>query len=98
MEVSKDREYVLLSWKWCWNKDHLVFWGHQTKDGEERSYGGYTMDLDTCEKYTEEELVKERHKFWKPHWRLFDLDRSESYAVKLSDLHKFGQKKTIIYK
>ncbi|QNK86467.1 hypothetical protein H7992_14485 [Sporosarcina sp. resist] len=97
MNIDKEREYVLLSWKWCWDKDHLVFWGHQTADEEKRSYGGYTMDVEGCEKYTEQELIESHHRFWGSQ-RMHELDREGTYAIKLSDLLKFGQKKTIIYK
>jgi hypothetical protein len=91
------REYVLVSWKWSWKKDHLVFWGKETRFEEPRSYGGYTMDLNSCEKYTSEDITNKGHVFWnnqKPH----ELDRSESYAVKISDLHNFGKTKTIVWR
>ncbi len=100
MTISPEREYVLLSVKW--SKDgYLVFWGTQTKDEEKRSYSGYTMDLDTCEKYTYDEAVKESvdrlewkgQKFWELKKECWD----GTWAVKLSDLHNFGQKKTIIW-
>ena len=98
MSISTEREYVLLSWKWSHEKDYFLFWGRQTEDHEERSYSGYEMDINACEKYTEAELIKSNKRFWESRWKLHELDRSESYAVKLSDLDKFGRKKTIIYR
>lgn len=95
--ISKNREYVLVSWKWSWNKDHLMFWGSQSKDDERRSFGGYTMDVENCEKYTKDELNKENHLFWEGQ-KVRDLDTDETYAVKLSDLRHFGQRKTIIWR
>lgn len=97
MFINNRREYVLLSWKWSYNKDILMFWGSQTEDDEKRSFGGYTMDVEGCEKYTKEELVKAHHRFWNGQ-KMYELDTDQSYAIKLSDLHKFGRKKTIIYK
>jgi len=93
------REYVLVSIKWCRNKDYLIFWGTETADNApKRSYSGYTMDLDGCEKYTKEELEKERHLFWDGKTPAYKLIQDESYAVKITDLHHFGRKMTIIYK
>lgn len=96
--ISKDREYVLLSVKW--SKDgYLVFWGTQTKDDEKRSYSGYTMDLETCEKYTYEEAVNEHHPEWKGQkfWELQKECWDGTWAVKIKDLHVFGQRKAIIW-
>lgn len=55
--MSKEREYVIV----C--NEHkglfagcLLFWGERTADGEKRSFGGYTSNLDACERYTLEEV------------------------------------------
>jgi len=74
-----------------------MFWGTQTEDDEERSFGGYTIDVDDCEKYTKQEIVDRGHLFWEGQ-ELFQLDTDESYAVKLDDLRQWGRKKTIIYR
>lgn len=34
----------------------LLFWGEYTADLEKRSFGGYTSDLDKCERYTLDEI------------------------------------------
>ena len=34
----------------------LLFWGTLTPDNAERSYSGYTCQIDKCERYTREEL------------------------------------------
>ena len=52
-----NRNYVIV----CNNhegilKDALLFWGHYTKNTEQRSYGGYTQQFDKCEKYTKVEI------------------------------------------
>ena len=61
MNVSEDRQYVIV----C--REHkallspaLLFWGSLTDDDAKRSYGGYTMDIDKCERYTRDELEKWR--------------------------------------
>lgn len=95
MSISEKREYVLVSWKWSWKNGYLLFWGEQTEDQEKRSFGGYTQDVDTCEKYSKEDLKEKGFPFWRSR-SLQELDREKSYAVKISDLHKFGAKQTVI--
>ena len=41
----------------------LLFWGNKTNDEEPRSFGGYTSDIDKCERYSEEELLESGYKF-----------------------------------
>lgn len=95
MPISEKREYVLVSWKWSWQNGYLLFWGKRTEDQEKRSYGGYTQDLDACEKYTKNELKDKGFPFWKSK-SLLRLDKEKSYAVKLSDLYKFGTRQTVV--
>ena len=52
----RDRRYVIV----C--NEHsgmfrgtLLFWGSRTEEGQERSFGGYTSDIDNCEIYSENE-------------------------------------------
>ncbi|PVC74968.1 hypothetical protein C2I27_03520 [Priestia megaterium] len=96
MNVNDEREYVLLSWKWSYNKDILRFWGTLTDDKEERSYSGYNVDTDSCERYTKQELKERGHLFWEGQ-KLHELHRDESYAIKLSDLLVLGRKFSVIY-
>jgi len=98
MEISKDREYVLVSIKWT-GDGHLIFWGNKTDDNESRSYSGYTMNLDTCERYKRDEIREEYHPIWNGErlGELLDKDPNGTWAVKVNDLEKIGQKKTIIW-
>lgn len=41
----------------------LLFWGHRTQDAEERSFGGYTSDIDGCELYSERDLKEKCYHF-----------------------------------
>ena len=41
-------------------KDTLLFWGSLTDDNEERSFSGYTCQIDKCERYTRQELEEWR--------------------------------------
>mgnify|MGYP000092217642 FL=1 len=59
-----DRKYVIVcnKHKAMWN-GCLLFWGHLTYDDESRSFGGYTSDLERCERYTLEEIQDEHYTF-----------------------------------
>ena len=60
----RDRRYVIV----C--NEHsgmfrgtLLFWGSRTEDGQERSFGGYTSDIDNCEIYSENEVKEKGYYF-----------------------------------
>lgn len=100
MSINDKREYVLVSVKWSRGEGYLLFWGSLSNDTENRSYSGYTMDLDTCEKYTIEEIREECLPIWKGQsfYELVKEDSNGTWAVKINDLHNLGQKKTIIWR
>jgi hypothetical protein len=60
----RDRRYVIV----C--NEHsgmfrgtLLFWGSRTEEGQERSFGGYTSDIDNCEIYSENEVKEKGYYF-----------------------------------
>lgn len=64
----RDRRYVIV----C--NEHsgmfrgtLLFWGSRTEEGQERSFGGYTSDIDNCEIYSENEVKEKGYYFPKYH-------------------------------
>ena len=78
MNVSEDRQYVIV----C--REHkallspaLLFWGSLTDDDAKRSYSGYTMDIDKCERYTRDELEKWRGNL-KEEYPFFDELKTKS--------------------
>lgn len=86
------REYVLVSRKW--SKSTLVFWGYYTKDNKERSFGGYTNDINVCERYTLEEIIGEDS-----HFRPFDIktfwnrsNSDETFYATIEELEKHFRK------
>jgi hypothetical protein len=91
-----ERNYVIVSTQYI--HDGLVqFWGEYTPDdAKRRSYGGYTRNLDTCEKYTSKELKANCYKFpfyrKNMHWL-----RTDNFYIKMSNLDKLGTKMTVIY-
>lgn len=45
----------------------LLFWGSRTQDEQERSFGGYTSDIDSCELYSISEVKEKGYHFPKYH-------------------------------
>lgn len=82
MKISEERKYVLVSKKW--SKNNLVFWGNVTKDEDERSFGGYTDDLNHCERYT----LKEVERFLKFEHLEFmsNKNKDETYYATVEEL------------
>lgn len=100
MKINDERRYVLLSVKWCRNGT-LVFWGKRTADEEERSFGGYTNDLNQCERYTYDESRSERHTHHEYKGEsleeLMNIDRSGTWIVNIDDLDKLGRKSLVFH-
>ena len=93
MNVSEDRQYVIV----C--REHktllspaLLFWGSLTDDDAKRSYGGYTMDIDKCERYTRDELekwrgnLKEEYPFFDELKAKSDFDRQDEILIRIWEL------------
>ena len=101
MNVSKDRQYVIV----C--REHkallspaLLFWGSLTDDDAKRSYGGYTMDIDKCERYTKDELekwrghLKEEYPFFDELKAKSDFYRQDEILIRIWELeHILGYRK-----
>lgn len=71
----------------------LLFWGELTPDeAEERSFGGYTSDIDKCEKYNIEEIRKSGYKFPVYDGRMThkSFKRHRDVAIKISQLCELG--------
>lgn len=100
MKINDERRYVLLSVKWCVNGS-LVFWGTRTADKEKRSFGGYTNDLNQCERYTFDEANNERHTHH--HYKcetieeLMNIDREGTWIVDVDHLDNLGRKSLVFH-
>lgn len=77
-----DREYIIV----C--NEHkgiftgaLLFWGHKTEDNEERSFSGYTSDIDNCERYTLKEIEEKGY-----HFSIYESGMSFCDFLKLNDV------------
>ena len=72
-----------------------MFWGTKTKDDEERSFAGYTDDINACERYTFNEARNERHSHYEYNdetlEQLMNIDRDGTWIVHINDLEKLGK-------
>lgn len=70
-DIGASRQYVIVCnehsgmWAGC-----VLFWGQLTDDGDKRSFGGYTTDIDSCERYSPQDLESGN---W--HFAVFNKDR-----------------------
>lgn len=94
----REREYVIVcnEHKAIFN-GVLLFWGNRTQDDAERSYGGYTCDLDKCERYTREELEKWRTPHEKEYPFLEEItkpfNKNDEVLITIKELEKIGYRK-----
>lgn len=86
------RDYVLLSRKY--SKSTLVFWGSYTRDDKPRSFGGYTNDINVCERYTLEEITSESSRFIPFSMKEFRKrsNSDETFYVTIEELKEHFQK------
>ena len=86
--MNKNRKYMIATKRHeGLIRDALLFWGHLTEDNEERSFGGYTVDINKCEKYTKEELEEYRKRKFSEETMLFlDETKKPCWQLKNYDL------------
>lgn len=97
-KISEDREYVIVCnkhrgyWLGC-----LLFWGERTPDDEKRSFGGYTSNLNICERYTKSELENSHYNF--PFYKSGDdWKKYENFAVRIDQFNELGLRQaTVVY-
>ena len=85
------RKYVVLNRPFRIRKlGMLSFWGKYTQDNQERSFSGYTVNVDECEKYTLKELRESRYNF--PKFSKKEFDKKENsdtcFYATVDDLEK----------
>lgn len=87
MNVNSERKYVIV----CNDhpaifKDALLFWGSLTDNRmKKRSFGGYTCQIDKCERYTRKELEEWRGDL-KAEYPFFDELKKESDFFRKSEV------------
>lgn len=85
--IATNREYVIVSFEHSGQSD-LAFWGLLTDDKEKRSFSGYTFDLDSCERYTQDEIIEaDNPALFYQGESLYELMKSYvDVAIKVDDL------------
>lgn len=102
-DISASREYVIVSPKHS-NfpfSGALVYWGHLSADNEKRSFGGYTFNLDKCERYTLKEVLDKRKDLYLYHGESYrEMFQHENVIIKVSELFAIEdlQKATMVYR
>lgn len=94
MNVNSERKYVIVSNEHeAIIKDALFFWGSLTDDNaEKRSFGGYTCQIDKCERYTRKELedfrgnLKEEYPFFDELTNERDFFKKSEVFISIDDL------------
>ena len=98
MTDNSNREYIIV----CNRHEAmfptcLLFWGCKTKDKElRRSFGGYTTNINKCERYSLEELQEENLKI--PFYNgenEYDFKQMDDVIIKIEDLLNFSWLKTM---
>lgn len=98
------RDYVIVCNRHRKKWEDLLFWGKYTNFEEKRRFGGYTSDLNKCERYTLTE-IKTWRGYSSEHYIMFeDIDPAKFYdypdiICTISQLESIGfQKATIMRK
>lgn len=79
----------------------LLFWGHYTGDNDKRSFGGYTSDIEKCERYSIEDIEKCDYNF--PLYNgenEADFKKIDDVIIKVDDLLAFDwiRTMTVVYR
>lgn len=92
-EINSERKYVIVCNEHkAMLKDTLLFWGSLTDDNSKRSFGGYTCQIDKCERYTRQELeewrgdLKKEYPFFDELKKATDFFRSDEVLISIDDL------------
>lgn len=92
--VNSERKYVIVSNEHIATvKEALLFWGSLTDDNrEKRSFGGYTCQINKCERYTRKELeefrgdLKEEYPFYDELKNERDFFKKGEVLISIDDL------------
>lgn len=97
-----NRDYVIISdHKSIFGDSIPLFWGRRTEADEQRCYGGYTSNVEYCEKYTKEELESNSYRFafyggggLGEYLKLIKI--GQPFNIKISELEEIGFKKITV--
>lgn len=94
-----DRNYVIVCnrHKGIGNST-LLFWGSYTEDeAARRSFGGYTSDINMCEKYTLKEIEKEKFLIYGRDCNYDNFRKFDDFAIEIKRLKRLGRPMLVYY-
>jgi hypothetical protein len=98
---NPNREYVIVCNRHKGIAGALLFWGIKTKDEQQqRSFGGYTSDLNGCERYTKDELNTSSLNDFPIYGEDFNPDKwrkQGDFAIRIEQLKELGYRPMLIY-
>lgn len=98
--TNSERKYVIVcnEHSAMWN-GALLFWGNRTEDGDKRSFGGYTSDINKCELYSEKDLEENGYHFSKYHKGMTreEFRKHRDIAIEPDYLLELGYKKIEVW-
>lgn len=97
LKTTISRNYVVVCNRHKGLAGALLFWGVKTKDNEERSYGGYTSNLNYCEKYTLEEAKDRRYNFHEYTGNTCDWKKFDDFYIRIDQIPELGYRPMLIY-
>ena len=77
----------------------LSFWGQKTEDKEKRSFGGYTGDINKCERYTLEEAMNNGYNFplYGKSCNHDNFQKYDDFVIEIRRLERLGYRPITIY-
>lgn len=93
------RDYVIVCNRHKSIYGGLLFWGLKTKDEEKRSFGGYTGDINSCERYTLEEATNNGYNFpvYGKGCNHDNFKQFDDFIIEIKRLERLGYKPITIY-
>lgn len=97
--ISMKRKYVVVCNRHNSIYNGLLFWGNRTSDENNRSFGGYTSDINNCEFYTLEEIENSGNKFpiYGKDCNRDNYKKFDDVAIEIRRLKGLGYRQITIY-
>lgn len=91
------REYVIVCNRHKGIAGSLNFWGVRTPNGEKRSFGGYTSNLEECEIYNIAEIDRKEYPVYDEDFKPDEWRKQQDFAIRITQLEELGYRPMLIY-
>ena len=75
----------------------LLFWGAYTKDNQKRCFGGYTINLNKCERYTLEEAKNRKLPIYGIDLNYYNYEDVQDFVISIDRLEELDCKSMLVY-